>query len=607
MIYNQALIEITKQGAVAVEEIKFSPPKLQTLISSIQNGGSPIINKNGSPAANALKNKQILQLQGQQQQQQQQQQNHSQQQHNNQSSVYSLNSLNPYYVQQVLCQLQKPHNFIKQVHVVVKNTPFGISMKSNDPQFNFHNYVIKATLLYDCDPPKMVDFIHNEPLQYVATVSEDGTEVVVDVKVGILSSQHQGSMFLAVLHISHTSVPSPSPNEPIMTILNNIGGNSIANLNSQLPNPIYNLCVVSHPIRIVSKVDHVKKEGIPILKKKTFHEILTDKLKKLQKFQDSQSKWIKNLYQQHLIEFDMEPYCSKKDQNNNNNNNNSNSNCQNGGGSICDDSSNSSTPSLSSYSNGNNKYNNNNNDSSESDESDDDDNNDDDDNDSIDFNISKQKNQQHLQQQLLNHQSKQQKVSSTNNNTTTTTSSSSASSIQQKQQPVQPQQQKQQNQSSNFQNSFNRVVEAFKYVPESERKDIITKMVEQLRSDDLEQLVATFMDELGVGDANSDVSSTKGGNNNNNNSIGCFCENCPSKKELERFQGLCMNFFVPQSTLNPMNNQQLLYSSLFSSSNDNNTQSQMNNSISVNNHHHHHHHQPNNSNLTNDLLQLPIV
>ncbi|KAK5580263.1 hypothetical protein RB653_000278 [Dictyostelium firmibasis] len=604
MIYNQALIEITKQGAVAVEEIKFSPPKLQTLISSIQNGGSPIISKNGSPAANALKNKQILQLQGQQQQHQQQQQqqhhhNHSQQ-HNNQS-VYSLNSLNPYYVQQVLCQLQKPHNFIKQVHVVVKNTPFGISMKSNDPQFNFHNYVIKATLLYDSDPPKMVDFIHNEPLQYVATVSEDGTEVVVDVKVGILSSQHQGSMFLAVLHISHTSVPTPSPNEPIMTILNNIGGNSIANLNSQLPNPIHNLCVVSHPIRIVSKVDHVKKEGIPILKKKTFHEILTDKLKKLQKFQDGQSKWIKNLYQQHLIEFDMEPYCSKKDHNNNNNNNsissnNSGFNCQNGG-SNCDDSSNSSTPSLSSYSNGNNKYNNNN-DSSESDDDDEDDNNEEDDNDSIDFSISKQKNQQHLQQQLLNHQSKQQQQQKNISSINTTTSST------QPQQPVQSQQ----NQSSNFQNSFNRVVEAFKIVPEYERKEIITKMVEQLRSDDLEQLVATFMDELGVGDANSEIS-TKGNNNNNNNNngVGCFCENCPSKRELERFQGLCFNLFVPQSSSNTMTNQQLLYSSLFSNDSSIPTQSQMSNSISVNNHHHHHHHQSNNSNLTNDLLQLPIV
>ncbi|EGC29648.1 hypothetical protein DICPUDRAFT_95900 [Dictyostelium purpureum] len=533
MIYNQPLIEITKQGAVAVEEIKFSPPKLQSLIAAANQ-----MTKNGP----ALKNKHILQLQNQ---------------HlggaPQQSSIISLNSLNPYYAQQVLLQLQKPHNFIKHVHVVVKNTPFNITMRSNDPQFNFHNYVIKATLLYDSDPPKMVDFIHNEPLQYVATVSDDGTEVTVEVKVGILSSQHQGSMFLAVLHISHTTVPPPTSSEPIMTILNNIGNNSLANASQT----IYNICMVSHPIRIVSKVDHVKKEGIPILKKKTFHEILTDKLKKLSKFQDGQSKWIKNLYQQHQIEFDMEPYCPKINDEN---------------------SSNSSTPSLSSYSNRLN-------DEDEDNESDDD-SEDEDFNNNTKFDISKQQQQNTLN--LLNNNIKHQQQLH------------KQLQYAQQHQKQHLLQQAQPQQANNFQNSFNRVVEAFKYVPENERKDIIQKMVEQLRSDDLEQLVSTFMDELGASDTSSDTGTDTSKDSNETN---CYCENCPSKIELQRF----MNFFVPPPPPHslfhhntPTFNHEILTPSPIINSNNNNNNNNNNNCNSA---------ASNNSNvpIQNDLLQLPVI
>ena len=54
-------------------------------------------------------------------------------------------------------------------------------------------------------------------------------------------------------------------------------------------------CVLSHPIRIVSKIDHIRKEGVPI-KKKTFNEILTDRLRELETMQEEQTQLIKSMF-----------------------------------------------------------------------------------------------------------------------------------------------------------------------------------------------------------------------------------------------------------------------------------------------------------------------
>jgi len=163
------------------------------------------------------------------------------------------------------------------VHVVVKNAPFNIQLRSvlNNPSIspiNFQQTTIQAQLYYDCDPPKVVDYIHHEPMQYVSVVSTTGNEISVEVKIGILSSQHQGALFIVMLRI-------------------------VDSLTNET------LCVLSHPIRVVSKIDHIRKEGVPI-KKKTFNEVLTDKLRDLEHLQSEHTHIIKAMYTLNHIPFD---------------------------------------------------------------------------------------------------------------------------------------------------------------------------------------------------------------------------------------------------------------------------------------------------------------
>lgn len=49
--------------------------------------------------------------------------------------------------------------------------------------------------------------------------------------------------------------------------------------------------VASHPIRIVSKIDHIRKEGVSI-KKPTFNEIIMDRLVYLESQQEEQIKFL---------------------------------------------------------------------------------------------------------------------------------------------------------------------------------------------------------------------------------------------------------------------------------------------------------------------------
>eukprot|EP01112_Ceratiomyxa_fruticulosa_P011779 TRINITY_DN3229_c0_g2_i3.p1 TRINITY_DN3229_c0_g2~~TRINITY_DN3229_c0_g2_i3.p1 ORF type:complete len:279 (+),score=66.06 TRINITY_DN3229_c0_g2_i3:415-1251(+) len=147
----------------------------------------------------------------------------------------------------------------QNVHVVVKNQPFNIVISSANKTFNFNQASVKAKLFYDQNPPKAVDFIQQEPLQYVNTVSPNGAEVSVETKISILSSQHQGSLFTVLMNITDST-----------------------------SNETY--AIGSFPIRIVSKIDHIKKEGGEPIKKKSFNEVLHERLHSMSRTQELQAK-----------------------------------------------------------------------------------------------------------------------------------------------------------------------------------------------------------------------------------------------------------------------------------------------------------------------------
>ncbi|EGG17790.1 putative transcriptional regulator [Cavenderia fasciculata] len=157
------------------------------------------------------------------------------------------------------------------VHVVVKNTSFSLKIRSLDMNIiNFANSHVKVNLYYANDPMKEVSFIHTPPIQYVGSSCNNGEMFSMDVKISILSSQHQGNLFYLMMNINDAKSSYPQPH-------------------------IY----LSHPIRVVSKVDHIKKDvNGACEKKQTFIDILTERLNKIESLQASQEHLVGQMYKQ---------------------------------------------------------------------------------------------------------------------------------------------------------------------------------------------------------------------------------------------------------------------------------------------------------------------
>lgn len=81
----------------------------------------------------------------------------------------------------------------KVIHNVVKNSPFTITIAAAQP-FDFANAQITAKLLYDTDDvDKEVPYLERRPLEYFSRPREN--ELVMEFRIHVLSSYHEGSLF----------------------------------------------------------------------------------------------------------------------------------------------------------------------------------------------------------------------------------------------------------------------------------------------------------------------------------------------------------------------------------------------------------------------------
>jgi hypothetical protein len=91
----------------------------------------------------------------------------------------------------------------KNMHMVVKNTPFTITVGSSDGKFDFSAAKMEASLLYDSEDRKPVPFLQKLPLEYFTHINATGDQVTIEFRIKVLTSQYEGSLFL--LKISATN------------------------------------------------------------------------------------------------------------------------------------------------------------------------------------------------------------------------------------------------------------------------------------------------------------------------------------------------------------------------------------------------------------------
>jgi len=170
----------------------------------------------------------------------------------------------------------------QMVHVVVKNSPFVISlgMLNNNAvrpdmfgKYVTNNSIDMGKLTFDCKllydtegPDTEVDYISNKPFLFKVTVAEGGQQVDIEVRLKVLSSQHE-DMFFRVKFVALDPITKQE-----------VGSSLVA---------------ISAPIKVISKPEQLKKRRPS--KKRTLNDALIESLNRIEKKQQDQQKIVDKL------------------------------------------------------------------------------------------------------------------------------------------------------------------------------------------------------------------------------------------------------------------------------------------------------------------------
>eukprot|EP01113_Clastostelium_recurvatum_P015557 TRINITY_DN1869_c0_g1_i3.p1 TRINITY_DN1869_c0_g1~~TRINITY_DN1869_c0_g1_i3.p1 ORF type:complete len:461 (-),score=142.85 TRINITY_DN1869_c0_g1_i3:59-1441(-) len=153
----------------------------------------------------------------------------------------------------------------KNVHVVVKNNPFLLTLALLDKSLNFQQLTTEVQLVYDCPSLKEVDFVKLKPLEWKTRPNEEGDQLTVELRIKVLTSQLEDMFFRVKVKVVDPRTRKEFPH----------------------------LSVLTHPIRVVSKPDQVRKK---IKKRKRAPtDSLMDTLQRLEAQQRDHQRMLKKL------------------------------------------------------------------------------------------------------------------------------------------------------------------------------------------------------------------------------------------------------------------------------------------------------------------------
>jgi hypothetical protein len=120
----------------------------------------------------------------------------------------------------------------RDIHVVIKNSPFVVQIGvARNCEIDLNRIAFDCSLLYDTEGEKGVDFVKLKPIEYKCVPNESGDQVSVELRIKVLTSQHEDMFFKVKIQgqepVSKQDVP--------------------------------NLKVITAPIKVISKPEQLKK------------------------------------------------------------------------------------------------------------------------------------------------------------------------------------------------------------------------------------------------------------------------------------------------------------------------------------------------------------
>jgi hypothetical protein len=80
----------------------------------------------------------------------------------------------------------------RDIHVVIKNSPFVVQIGvARNCEIDLNRIAFECSLLYDTEGEKGVDFVKLKPIEYKCVPNESGDQVSVELRIKVLTSQHE--------------------------------------------------------------------------------------------------------------------------------------------------------------------------------------------------------------------------------------------------------------------------------------------------------------------------------------------------------------------------------------------------------------------------------
>lgn len=185
----------------------------------------------------------------------------------------------------------------KNVHVVVKNTPFHITVgvkNTLSSNLNFNNITAEALLMYDCEGDRFVDFVNIKPIEYKGNINGNSDKMILEIRLKKLSS-HLEDMFFKI---------------------------RIKGVDNNTKEDIPYLFTTSQPIKVVSKPEQVTRikqlqsgKKLPPKttrkRKRSVNDMMYESIQNIEKQQEEQKEILRK-----ILEKNNSSTCSTDDNNN---------------------------------------------------------------------------------------------------------------------------------------------------------------------------------------------------------------------------------------------------------------------------------------------------
>lgn len=141
-----------------------------------------------------------------------------------------------------------------------------MTLATNNGGINFNHVAFNCELHYDVEGMKEVDYIKDKPFQFKAKPNDRGDQVQLELRLKVLTSQHEDMFFIC----------------------------SIQGFDPHTKNEIPELHAYSHPIKVISKPEQLRKKDVT--HKKTINETIIDIITKIEQTQTEHTKVLGTIF-----------------------------------------------------------------------------------------------------------------------------------------------------------------------------------------------------------------------------------------------------------------------------------------------------------------------